>query len=85
MSYLNLDLEGSELDTGFCYCANCDTCSDFKPVAVNELYERWQCQNCGALGRKLCISDYGYMLQCYLLSGSEFDEGLIPLYDGGWK
>lgn len=85
MSYLNLDMFGYEIDDGLAYCSNCDTCSDFKPIPMNELYERWQCQNCGALGDKPVISDYGYQLQGYLLQCSDRDEGLIQLYDGTWK
>lgn len=85
MSYLGLDMFGYEIDDGLPYCAACDRCAEFNPVAMNNLYERWQCSNCGHLDNKLIISDYGYQLQGYLLQNSEYDEGLFLLYNGTYK
>lgn len=68
------------------YCPNCDTSAYVEvPVQVNELYFRYSCGWCGALDPKLHLTDYGWELQDYLLSGSQWDEGLMPLYDGTYK
>lgn len=72
-------------DEGF-YCPECDRSSlDCAVMPINEYFELDICPNCGAINSKLMTTNYGWKVQEYLLSGSEYDEGLIPLYDGTWK
>ena len=73
MSWLNLDINGYELSDDT-YCPECDRGGvEFTEVPVNEIYNRFRCEHCGALYPKLVLSDYGYQLQQYLLSASDRD------------
>ncbi len=79
MTWLNLDVHGHELGEDE-YCSECDKGGiTFTEIPVNEIYNRFECDNCGAIYPKLVLSDYGYQLQQYLLNGSEFDEGVSPI------
>lgn len=78
MAWLNLDMHGHEMGSDE-YCPECDKGGvEFTEIPVNQIYNRFKCENCGAVYPKLVLSDYGYQLQQYLLNGSEFDEGVSP-------
>lgn len=66
------------------YCDNCDRSfpeSEFIMIPVDELHERYGCPNCDHIFPKAILNDYGFFFQQYLLSGSEFDEGVgLPVY-----
>jgi hypothetical protein len=85
MAVYALDVNGHEYGgEELPYCSECDKCAEFEPV-TNDLFDRWRCTNCGYLHVETTISDYGFQLQGYLLQASEYDEGLIQMYDGTWK
>jgi hypothetical protein len=72
------DYYGVQYDEGV-YCENCDESSpseDLAIVPVDELHERYACPRCGYVHPKVCLTDYGFLLQEYLLSGSNWDEGV---------
>ncbi len=67
MAWLNLDINGNEMGSDE-YCPECDKGGvEFTEIPVNAIYNRFKCENCGAIYPKLVLSDYGYQLQQYLL------------------
>lgn len=83
MSYLNLDINGYEIDSDGSYCSECDDVTIHNPVSFSPLYDRWQCEKCGHIDPYLTLSDYGWQFQSYLIQLSDIGErvGIYGAYE----
>lgn len=78
MAWLNLDINGCEIESGG-YCPKCDKGGiEFDIVPTGPYYERMRCPRCGWIYPHLFDSLEGMRMQYYLLQNSDYDEGVSP-------
>ncbi len=79
MRWMNFDMNGHEIGNQDDYCPGCDLISEGEMIPLGDLYEQISCDVCGHVFPGAHLNDEAWQLQQYLLSGSEWDEGLTAL------